>query len=429
MLRITDLHAHPTLKTYYLPYLRANLHALVYNGRHWNPFAFQTQYRELSRSGMKVMLCAHYVIEQGFLKEGINRFPGQALFWTIGPYWFWRLRNRDPWRVVNEQMDQLEQLVPNTNRWVRKGGPKLKLVRRFAEIGQLADNEIGLVHAIEGAHVLGYGPRKGETLADFWAQTRTRLDELERRGVAMITLAHFWDNMFVPQTDGTEWVPKVKHGRVVAGRDDLLFHMKRATFKFGDPQHLGEQLVRDLLERGIAIDLSHTQEHARDAIYGLCEEYRRPVILSHVGLKHFYPHEYNLSDDEVKRIHRLGGVVGLILSKRLLVDPVKLHRDDGNGIPTLVENMLYLAELTGDVSCIALGSDFDGLTHPFRDCCAAGEMPQIAEAMRGYFNEEEIDAILYGNALRALERGWGRRPGDSRPSEPPAKPKRQRGKK
>ena len=429
MQRIIDLHAHPSLKMYYLPFLGANFHALVYNGTHWNPFAFQLQYRELSRSGIKVMLCAHYVIEQGFLKEGISFLPGRAFFWAAGPYWYWRMRNRDPWQAVNRMMEITESAVPNTNRWLRGNQPRLKLVRRFAEIAQLAENEIGLVHAIEGAHALGYQPKKGQTLDDFWIQTRQRLDELERRGVAMLTLAHFWDNIFVPQTDGTESVPKVRHGRVVAGRDDLLFHMKRATWHFGDPQRLGERLVRDLLDRGILVDLSHVQEHAREAIYGLCEEYRRPVVVSHVGLQHFHRHEYNLSDAEIKRVHRLGGVAGLILSKRLLVDPLKRHRDAGEGIPTLVENMIYIRDLVGDVSCIALGTDFDGLTHPFKDCHAASKMPRIAEAMKGYFNAEEIDDILFNNALRVLERGWGRRPGESRPAGTSAKPARKRGRK
>ncbi len=429
MLRIADLHAHPSLKMYYLPFLRANFHAWVYNGPRWNPFAFQFQYRELSRSRLKLMLCAHYVIEQGFLKEGIRAFPGRAFFWAAGPYWYWRIRNRDPWRALNQMMDLLEDAVPNTNRRVRGDQPRLKMVRRFAETGQLAENEIGLVHAIEGAHALGYGPTKGQTLDDFWRQTKQRLDVLERRGVAMITVAHFWDNPFVPQTDGTEWMPKVRHGRVVAGRDDLLFHMKRATWPFGDARRLGEQLVRDLLERGIVVDLAHTQERAREAIYGLGEEYGRPIVVSHVGLQHFYRHEYNLSDAEIKRLHRHGGLIGLVLSKRLLVEPVKLHRDDGRGIPTLIENMLYVRDLVGDVSCLALGTDLDGLTHPFADCYGAGQLPRIAEAMKGYFNEEEIDAILFGNALRVLERGWGRRPGESRPAGPRGKTSRKKGRK
>ena len=167
-------------------------------------------------------------------------------------------------------------------------------------------------------------------------------------------------------------------------------------------------MVRELLRRGILVDLTHAQEHAREAIYELCEEYGRPPVLSHVGLKRFFDHEYNVSDDEIRTIHRLGGVIGLIISKRLLVDPVKRHGDDGAGIADMIENMAYIREVTGDVSCIGIGTDFDGLTHPFSDCHTPAELPRLAEAMAAQFSPEEIDAILYSNAHRLLARGWGR---------------------
>ncbi|MHA1569070.1 MAG: dipeptidase [Alphaproteobacteria bacterium] len=407
MNRLIDLHAHPSLKMYYLPYLRATFHAATYTGKHWNPFGFRYQYGNLRRSPTKVLFCTHYVVEKGFLTKGIHPHS-RAFLWAAWPYWYGKMRREDPWQALGGMMDKIEKSVPNTNRWVRGDGPRLKMVRNYAEVETLADNEIGLVHAIEGAHVFGYEPEDGQSLDDFWQRTRQRLDQLQARGVAMIGLAHFWDNMFVPQTDGTEAIPKVKNGQVVVGRDDLLFKMQRADWRWDDENKLGETLVRELLERGILLDLTHVQEHAREAIYDLCKEYKRPPILSHVGLKHFHDHEYNLSDDEVRRIHRLGGVIGLILSKRLLVDPLKRHGDNGEGIRDLIENMVYVRDLIGDVSSLGIGTDFDGLTHPFTDCHTPGELPRLIEAMKEFFSEEEIDDILYGNSQRAMKRGWGR---------------------
>ncbi len=405
MSRLLDLHIHPSLKMYYLPYLSDTFHALMYSGAFWNPLSFRTRYGNLHKSPEKVMLCAHYVIEKGFVGKGIKA-PFRAISWTFAPWFYGPLRTADPWETLLGMMDTLERSVENTNKRVRNGKKRLKMVTRVEDLDTLSDNEIAMVHAIEGSHALGYGPEKGESVEYFWERTKSRLEYLKQRGVSMITLGHFWDNMFCPQTDGTEYIPTKKNGRIVPRRDDTVFQMKRASWRWGDPSKLTEPFARKLLEMGILIDLAHCQEHARWAIYDLCEEYDRPVIASHVGLKHFFDHEYNLSDDEVRRIHKLGGVVGLILSRRWLVDPVKRHGSDGRGIADLVENMVYIRNLVGDVSCIGIGTDFDGLTDPFKDCFTPDQLGGIVEEMKKFFSDDEIDQILYRNGLRALKKGW-----------------------
>jgi len=406
MHRMLDLHVHPSLKMYYLPYLTSSFHAFVYCGKHFNPLSFRTQYRHLNKSPVKVMLSTHYVIEQGFVREGIKG-PGRALSWLISPVFYAKLRRSDPWKVLMGMMETLENSVPNTNKFVTGDGKRFKMVRRYSEIADLKDNEIGLIHTIEGSHALGYGPGKGQSLEDFWKQTEERLEYLKSRGVALITLAHFWDNMFAPQTCGTEIVPKEKDGQIVGTPDDALFHMKRATWQWDDEGKLAERFARKLLEMGILIDLAHTQQHARWRIYDLCEEYKRPVIASHNGLQHFFNHEYNLSDEEIKRFHKLGGVIGLILSRRWLVDPEKRHKTDRHGgIADIVENMLYIRDMVGDVSCIGIGTDFDGLTDPFKDCATPDKLWNMIDYMGKYFTDDEIDQIMYRNGERALEKGW-----------------------
>ena len=406
MARLLDLHVHPSLKMYYLPYLRANFHALVYAGAHWNPLSFRTQYLHLSKSPEKVMLCAHYVIEHGFVKEGI-RPAFRAIAQAISLGFYRRLTTQDPWQALMGEMETLENAVDNSNRWsFGKGKKTFKMVRSFEEIDALADNEIGMIHAIEGSHALGYAPGEGQSIDEYWEQTRKRLRYLRQRGLAMITLAHFWDNMFAPQTEGTELGSKVVKGEILPRKEDEVFHMKRAQWKWGDPGKLSETMARELMDLGILIDVSHTQEHARWAIYDLCAEYKRPVVASHVGLQHFFNHEYNMSDAEIKKIHQLGGVIGLIPSRKWLVDPVVRHGSKGDGIDDIIENMQYIKALTGDVSCIGIGTDFDGLTDPFKDMWVPSQLNDMARKMAAVFTEQEIDDILYGNSLRVLRNGW-----------------------
>jgi microsomal dipeptidase-like Zn-dependent dipeptidase len=404
MTRLVDLHIHPTLKMHYLPYLRSNFHAWVYSGKFWNPLSFRTRYANLNKSPEKVMLCAHYVIEKNFVAKGIKWF-GRAVSWAAAPWFYGPLRFADPWKTLLKMMDILEDAVPNTNRWVVGDGKRLRMVRSFAELADLEENEIAMVHAVEGAHALGYEPQKGEDMEAFWGRIEQRLEYLKKRGVALITLAHFWDNLFCPQTDGTEIIPKKRNGNLVAGRDDLIFQMKRAKWRWNDTNHLAEPFARKMLQLGMLIDVSHCQPHAREAIYDLCQEYDRPVVASHVGLRHFFDNEYNMSDDEIRRIHKLGGIIGLILSRRWLVDPLK-RPGTGDGIPDIVENMCYIRDLVGDVSCIGIGTDFDGLTDPFKDCETPDKLHRISDAMGAHFSDDEIDQIFFKNSYRVLEKGW-----------------------
>ncbi len=408
MARLLDLHIHPSLKMYYLPYLRASFHAHTYTGPIWNPLSFRSQYKNLKSGPVKVMVCAHYVIERDMVKNSIKPW-GRAISWLFAPSFFRKLHRADPYKTVTEMMNLLERAEKNTNRWVRKGGKRLKMVKNFGEINHLADDEIGLIHAIEGSHALGYGPEKGQDLEAFWRQTENRLDRLADRGVCMITLAHFCNNMFGPQTEATETIPKIEDGKVVAGYDDLMIKFHGANWHWDDPGHLAERFTRKLLELGIVVDVSHLQEHARWRVYDLCKEANRPVVATHVGLKHFFNHEYNMSDAEILKIRELDGVVGLILSRRLLTPPVRRHFKDGGGIPELIENMKYIRDLTGDVEVIGIGTDLDGLTHPFPDCYNPSMLDNIVEAMRKDFSEDEIDRIFYRNSERLLRLGWGRR--------------------
>lgn len=402
--RLLDLHAHPSLKMFYLPYLTRTFHAAVAQERFWNPLNFQTRYANLKGSPVRAFCCAHYVIEPCFAKRGIKRL-GRTLAWALAPGYYNRLRKADPWVTLLGMMETLEDAVRNTNRWVVGRGKRLRLVTHFEQLRQLPTGEIGVMHAVEGAHALGF---RGEAQSkeEFWEQTKARLAILKQRGVCMIGLSHFYDNEFAPQIDSTELIPKVVKGQVVAVRDDQFYEMKRATWTWGDTRRLAPEFARECLRLGMVLDLVHVQEHARWQIYDLCAEIGRPVVLSHNGLQHFFPHEYNLSDAEVRRIHELGGVIGLILSKRWLRSPEHCHYSGGDGIHELVEVMRYMRDLTGDVSAIAIGTDFDGLTHPFTDCCKPDELGRIAYHMQPHFSPSEIDAILWGNAFRVLERGW-----------------------
>ncbi len=404
--RIFDLHAHPSLRIHYLPWISRTFHtAPYYSGPHFNPFEFRTRYANLNASPVKVMMNAHYVIEYQFLKNGFTTAAKNA-FWAFAPTYYGGLRLADPWRTLQKMIDALNVAVEQTNRLVLPiVGHKLRICTCFADVEGLQADEIGFVHAIEGAHSIGSGLEKLPR-DELLAKTSKRLALLKKRGVACICPSHFFDNPYSPQTEATEIIPKKVRGRVVAVRDSTFFKMHRADWSWDDPDHAAEGFFNELFKQGFVVDLSHTQEAARQKVYEIARGYNRPVILSHVGLKHFFDHEYNVSDEEIRQVHALGGVVGLILSRRWLVDPETRYYSGNDGIADVIRNMLHIREVCGDISAIGIGSDFDGMTHPFSDCFKPNQMDRIIHAMKQHFTAEETDQILFGNAMRVMKAAW-----------------------
>ena len=118
--------------------------------------------------------------------------------------------------------------------------PKVTVATSFTEMEEaLARDETVLVHTIEGVHVL-----EGDL---------TNLDRFKARGVASITLAHFYDNGVAPPVDA---VP------------DDMFLKKLGCFKrvedlnLGLPQ-LGAQVVEKMFVIGMLVDLTHSTPKAR----------------------------------------------------------------------------------------------------------------------------------------------------------------------
>jgi len=396
-----DLHAHPSLKLYYFPYLFKNFKIKTFSGPVFNPLGMRTRYSNINKSSLKLMINAHYVIEKNFLKEGFKK-PFLGALFALAPSIIHKIISKDPYESLLEQFDLLENSVKKLK--TKENEKLLKMVYSYSEIENLKENEVGIIHAIEGAHSFGE-PRAQETKEQFFELTKNRVKYLKTRGLAMVGIAHFWDNMFMPQTDGTEIIEKKKNNKIIGKRNDFAFQMKRANWKYGDKSKLSKEFIELLLKNDILVDIVHTQEHARNEIYKICKKHNKPLVVSHVGLKHFFNHEYNLSDEELLNIHELKGVIGLIFSKRWLVAPENRKTHKG-GIEDLIENIKYIKKLTKDVSIISIGTDFDGFTTPFTDCYTYAQTDNLIKRLKEEFTQKEVENILHNNILRVLKAGW-----------------------
>ncbi len=214
-------------------------------------------------------------------------------------------------------------------------------------------------------------------------------------GVICITLAHFYPNRVVnPVYPFPEDIARL------ADNPDLW---RDVTLGLTD---LGKCVVERMIELGMLIDVSHSTPPARRQIYDIVDASGKhsPLIASHVGAYAIDPSPYNLTDWEIQRIARDGGVIGVIFMPYWL-----MPKESGQGLNFISRHIQYLIDVGGE-DVPGIGSDFDGFTTPPDDLDNASQMPRLTQRLvADGHSEARIRKVLGENALRAIHQGWGKK--------------------
>lgn len=220
-------------------------------------------------------------------------------------------------------------------------------VTKFLERRKTEKDVVAGFLGIEGAHALS-----GDV---------NNFDKLFDAGFRMIGMAHFFDNEMAGSAHGV-----AKTGLTEAGK----------------------KLVERMQERGAFVDLAHASAKTIDDVLELS---RRPVIVSHSGVKGTCDNNRNLSDDQLKRIALTGGVVGIGFWDTATC---------GTDAKAIAKAIRYTVNLIG-VDHVALGSDYDGaVVEPFDTT----GLVQITDALlQEGFSETDIKKIMGENVIRTLQ--------------------------
>lgn len=141
---------------------------------------------------------------------------------------------------------------------------------------------------------------------------------------------------------------------------------------------LGETLVREMIARGIMVDVDHMSAKSRSRTLDLCEERGAPAISGHTGFvstasrstsfldgKGAKSHEGNLTDPEAKRIVDGGGMLSVILQqgdRKAMVDwdgSGRVSNNCGGTAETFANAYRYATRISGGAP-VGYGSDFNG---------------------------------------------------------------------
>ncbi|HEV7237921.1 MAG TPA: membrane dipeptidase [Thermoanaerobaculia bacterium] len=151
----------------------------------------------------------------------------------------------------------------------------------------------------------------------------------------------------------------------------------------------GRGVVERMEQRGMIIDLAHASPALiRDVV----KIAKRPLLVSHTGVRGTCDRPRNLSDEEVRLVASTGGVIGIGFWSGAVC---------GGDASAIAKSIRHATNLVG-VNHVALGSDFDGDKMPFD----ATGLVQITDALLADgFSEAEVEAIMGGNVIRMLREG------------------------
>lgn len=361
---LTDVHAHPSVKAFIF---RRNLWRHYCSGKTLNPMASRSDFKSLKKGDVGVIWASHFLPQRGFFKDCIWIRLSAKLFLPG----YSRL-------VKGPFMPHLLKMMDRFEREVNRKPGLIEVAGSAADVTRISDSgKIAVVHTVEGAHVLD-----GDI---------GNLDILAQRGVALLTLSHFYPNDVASHVHA---MPK------------NMFIRKICKFNFqteGDPPltDFGKEVLKKMSQLNMIVDLAHCSPKARAAIYGeLASD--RPVVATHMGVTKYHPHPYNLDDDDIREISNRGGAVGIMFMSSTLdqTNPKK-------GLPAIWKTIEHIHKVADSWDHIMLGTDFDGFTDPPDDVYKASQLGKVTGMLLEQGVEEaNVKKIIGQNAQRVLKKGW-----------------------
>jgi len=305
---------------------------------------------------------------------------------------------------VEEQVDRHNE-INATQFWYRE----IRVCKNFSELKQAKeDDALAIVHAVEGGHAL-HGMEAGKTAEDWLyagedevlTEAFVNLIDLKHRGVAYITLAHFYPNILTGCV-----FPYPEHTRKLSRWQDMLGRWEPNE----GLTDIGRKVVQKIFELGMIVDVSHCTPLARSQVYQIADShgYKCQVIASHAGAYEINADQYNLEDWEIRWISDNGGVVSVILMNYWLVP-----YETGLGLNHISRTLRHVTKV-GGVQVASIGTDFDGFTDPPDDVENMTQLPRITQRLaseyadkgKPVYSDESLEMILGKNSMRVLREGW-----------------------
>ncbi|MCE2612169.1 dipeptidase [Flavobacteriaceae bacterium D16] len=291
-----------------------------------------------------------------------------------------------------------------------EGRFRYKLVRNYEEIAAIQKSEkdgrgvrtICVVVSIEGLHVLNTGLRKPHDESEVLSNLE-KIRDWEFRPFFITYAHHFWNHL-------------CGHAESLSGI--ILKYADQSEGLDTGFTPLGWKVLKRLLDntdgKRILVDIKHMSPEARQQYYDLLDSepgYRDiPLIISHGACNGMSSHtqqtlkltdaarklnpvSINFYDDEILRLAKSRGIIGLQLDERRIAHPEllkatkkslkrsKIMHYRSALLWNQIEHIATLLDSHGLFAwdCMAIGSDFDGIIDSLNGFWTSAELPFLAD--------------------------------------------------
>lgn len=196
----------------------------------------------------------------------------------------------------------------------------------------------------------------------------------------------------------------IAHG---VGSIGIQYNKPNALADVNGLTDLGRQAVRKMLDKGIIVDLAHSIPSTRKDIFEIAEKDQKGNLLAYThGAtvedmaedKDFgdYGKIRGLTQDEIKKIVKIGGVVGLSVTRPFF-----------QSVEKIAERIDDVCQLENGPESLGIGSDFGGVAPVWEIGISKPEdmlvIGRILEKRFGY-KEDSIQKILRANVREWLKK-------------------------
>lgn len=152
----------------------------------------------------------------------------------------------------------------------------------------------------------------------------------------------------------------------------------------------GKELIATCERLGILVDVSHLSDRG---FWDVTDVSTRPVFASHSNARALLDHPRNLTDDQIKALVAVNGLIGVTFVPWFLSDAETVRIDD------VLRHVEYFCAL-GAADHLAFGSDFDGIHRHVEGLSHPGHYPDLLEALLKRYPESIVRGFAADNAMR-----------------------------
>lgn len=151
----------------------------------------------------------------------------------------------------------------------------------------------------------------------------------------------------------------------------------------------GHAVVAEANRLGIVLDGTHTGKRTTMDMMAASED---PVIFSHSNPSALFPSPRNIDDEQILACHETGGVIGVVPWGPLVVREGSPYQPR---LTDLLDAVDYIADLTGTIDSVAIGTDFSIGTYGAHGDDLWGKPISLAPLMERYTAHTRMDLNAY----------------------------------